>query len=245
MKSQYLLPVLILISISCTKQLTIDEVIDQTISAYGGDSVYNSLIEFDFRDKHYVAKYHNYKYEFKRSFSDSLGQIVDVLNNDGFERTIDDSVVVVNEEWQGKYSRSINSVVYFFRIPFIMKDGAVQPKLIGETTIKDQDYYKVVISFSEDGGGEDFDDLFVYWINKSNFFIDYLAYSYSTEGGGKRFREAINPRNIDGLQIVDYINYKPKDMQVSIEDYDSYFLEGGMKELSRIENRNVSIEYLD
>ena len=242
---RFLLFASIIFIVGCTKQLTVDEIIDETINAYGGSKVFNSLIEFDFRDKHYTAKYQNYKYEFKRSFSDSLGQIIDILNNEGFMRTIDDSVVMLTEEWQGRYSRSVNSVIYFFRIPFIMKDGAVKPELIGETTIKDQDYYKVLISFNEDGGGDDFDDRFVYWINKSNFYIDYFAYSYSTDGGGKRFREAINPRNISGLQVEDYINYKPKDMKVAIEDYDSYFIEGGLVELSRIENRNISIEYLD
>jgi hypothetical protein len=35
------------------------------------------------------------------------------------------------------------------------------------------------------------------------------------------------------------------DMKVEIENYDQYFVETGMKELSRIENENVSIEYLE
>ncbi len=242
---RYALITLIIFAAGCTPPLTVDDIIDKSIDAYGGGKVNSSIIEFDFRSKHYSAKYHNYKYELIRSFSDSTGLVVDVLNNDGFTRTINDSIVMLDDKWSGKYSRSVNSVIYFFRIPFIMKDEAVKPELIGEATIKDQTYHKVRITFSEQGGGDDYDDSFIYWVNQENFFIDYFAYSYSTDGGGKRFREAINPRNIIGLRTTDYINYEPKDLQVAIEDYDTYFIEGGMKELSRIENKNISIEYLD
>lgn len=226
------------------KNLTVDDVINNTVEAYGGEKVFNSIIEFDFREIHYYAKYHNYQFSLKRIFSDSTGHIVDELNNEGFIRLRNDSTILLDEEWTGKYSRSVNSVIYFFRIPFVLKDPAVHAELIGESFVEKTDYYKIRISFSEEGGGEDFDDSFVYWVNKENFFIDYMAYSYSTDGGGKRFRKAINPRVIDGLRVVDYINYKPQDAQVPIEDYDTYFFENGLEELSRIVNENVSIEYL-
>jgi hypothetical protein len=236
---------ILLIATGCTKELTVDEIIDSSIDAYGGQKVYNSIIEFDFRNRHYLARYHNYKYLLQRTFSDSTGHFVDALTNEGFTRSQNDSLLVLDEEWAGKYSRSVNSVVYFFRIPFVLRDGAAKPELLGVTAINEQSYYKVKVSFSEDGGGDDFDDSFIYWINQTDFHIDYFAYSYSTDGGGKRFREAINPRTVNGLYTVDYINYEPKDMQVAIEIYDQYFLDGGLEELSRIENKNVSVEYLE
>jgi len=236
---------IIILSVGCTKELTVDEIIDSSIEAYGGQKVFNSAIQFDFRDKHYLTEYHNQRFVLKRTFSDSTGNYIDELTNEGFTRIHNDSLLPLDEEWTGRYSRSVNSVVYFFRIPFILKDEAVKPELLEPAVINDQNYYKVRVSFSEEGGGDDFDDSFIYWVNQNNFHIDYFAYSYSTSGGGKRFREAINPRTIDGFFTVDYINYKPNDMEVEIENYDQYFLEGGMKELSRIENKNVSIEYLE
>jgi hypothetical protein len=202
---------MLLLAFGCTKHLTVNDIIDKSINAYGGQKVLNSNIQFDFRKKHYQAKYHNNRYELTRSFSDSTGNYVDILNNDGFTRTYNATLVSLNEEWKGKYSRSINSVIYFFRVPFNMKDGAVIPELIDQNT----------------------------------FYVDYMAYSYSTSGGGKRFRETINQRDVNGLHVVDYINYEPEDMGVAIEEYDKYFLEDGLKELSRIINENVSIEYLN
>ncbi len=242
-------PVLIIVLLfalgSCTKEFTAEEIIEQTIAAYGGDKVYNSVIEFDFRKKHYVAKYHNYRYELKRIFDDSTGHVVDVLTNDGFTRTVNDSVVALDEKWTSRYANSVNSVIYFVRIPFVLKDPAVIKKLLGTSTIDGKEYYKVEVSFTEEGGGDDFDDRYVYWINKDTFYIDYFAYSYSTSGGGKRFRVAINPREVNGWRVVDYINYKPKDLDVDIAGYDTYFPTGGMEELSRIINENVSIKYLE
>ena len=211
---------ILFIALGCDKEPTVNEIIDNSISAYGGQKVFNSAVDFDFRERHYMAKYHNYKFQLKRTFSDSTGRYVDELNNDGFTRTRKDLLVVLDEEWTGKYSRSVNSVIYFFRIPFVLKDGAVNPELLDAATIKGQGYYKLRVSFSEEGGGDDFDDSFIYWINKDNFLIDYFAYSYSTDGGGKRFREAINPRTVNGLYAVDYINYEPRDLNIAIENYD-------------------------
>ncbi len=245
MRNQVLIIVLLFALGSCTQEFTAEEIIEQTIAAYGGDKVYNSIIEFDFRKKHYVAKYHNYRYELKRIFDDSTGHVVDVLTNDGFTRTVNDSVVALDEKWTSRYANSVNSVIYFVRIPFVLKDPAVIKKLLGTSTIGGKEYYKVEVSFTEEGGGDDFDDRYVYWLNKDTFYIDYFAYSYSTSGGGKRFRVAINPREVNGWRVVDYINYKPKDLSVSIDEYDTYFSEGGLEELSRIINENVSIKYLE
>ena len=235
-----------MLTYSCSeKELTAEELIDRTITAYGGEQVFNSVIEFDFRDKHYIARYDNQRYSLKRIFSDSTGHIIDELYNDGFIRMRNDSLVNLDEEWTGKYSRSVNSVIYFFRIPFVLRDAAVRPEYLGEVKLRDKNYYKLRVNFTEEGGGDDFDDSFVYWIHQQSYRIDYLAYSYSTDGGGKRFREAINQREVNGLLVVDYINYEPSDLNVAIEDYETYFEQGGLVELSRIENRNVRIEYLN
>ena len=118
-------------------------------------------------------------------------------------------------------------------------------KRLPDGNIKGLPYYKIEATFSEEDGGDDFDDRFVYWINKDNYEIDYMGYSYSTDGGGKRFRAAFNARRVDGWLINDYINYEPNDISVSLDDYDTYFESGDMKELSLIENVNVEVEYLD
>jgi hypothetical protein len=229
---------------ACQQDKTAEEIVRASIMAHGGNSVYNSQVDFEFRNKHYTATYNDGRFKLERLFEDSVGIVHDILTNEGFQRNINDSSVVLDKEWTGKYSRSVNSVVYFFRIPFVLTDQAVMLKKLGTSTINGREYHKIEATFGEEGGGDDYDDRFIYWINTTTYTVDYFAYSYSTDGGGKRFRKAINPRTINGWLVMDYINYKPKDLEVPLDDYDRYFEEGGMKELSRIVNENVEVKYL-
>lgn len=244
MKSLLPFFVLLFVLSACTKEPAAEEILSSAIKAHGGDKVYNSTIAFDFRNKHYVGVYNGGKYELSRHFSDTLGnKIVDVLTNEGFNRSINDTTVAVTDEWAGKYSNSVNSVFYFLKLPFNLKDDAVILTYIGEGTIDNKPYYKLKVTFGEEGGGEDFDDVFVYWVNKETYTLDYFAYEYATNGGGKRFRKAFNQRSVNGWLMSDFINYKPKDLKVDIADYDTYFAKDGLKKLSEIVNKNVEVIY--
>ena len=71
--------------------------------------------------------------------------------------------------------------------------------------------------------------------------MDYLAYLYHTDGGGMRFREAINPRRVNGVLIQDYINFKPEDESMDINNISELYENGELEELSRIINEGVAI----
>lgn len=244
MKHFTLILSIIIIATSCQKEPSAKEIILKSIEAHGGDKVYNSQFSFDFRNTHYQARYTNGNYVLSRQFADSLeNSIKDVLTNDSFERIINDTSVTVAKEWEIKYSNSVNSVFYFFRLPFNLNDEAVILTYLGKGTIENTEYFKVKITFSEDGGGDDFTDQFVYWFNSETYVLEYFAYEYETSGGGKRFRKAINQRTINGLLVSDYINYEPKELSIDIAQYDTYYEQGGFKKLSEIINKNVEITY--
>lgn len=243
---KFILSILILAGLlsACTQEPTAQEILANAIQSHGGDKVYNTNISFDFRDKHYTADYKAGQYKLIRNFTDTLGnQYQDILTNVGFERSINDSISDVTDEWAGKYSNSINAVFYFFRTPFNLTDEAVILSYLGKGKLEGKDYYKIKVTFGEERGGEDFDDIFVYWFDVETYTLDYLAYEYATDGGGKRFRKAFNQREENGWLVSDYINYKPKDIKVDIADYDNYFEKDGFKKLSEIVNKNVKVTY--
>ena len=97
------------------------------------------------------------------------------------------------------------------------------------------------MTFSQEGGGKDFEDEFIYWFDVENYTIKYLAYSYLTDGGGARFREAFNPRTIGKIRFVDYVNYKPNPETRYIMNFDSLFESGSLEELSLIEIKNIVV----
>ncbi|GGG43162.1 DUF6503 family protein [Bizionia arctica] len=227
---------------SNTSVLNEDEIINKTIKVSGGDKFDVSNIEFDFRDKHYVAKRNKGAFQLERHFKDSIFSVKDVVDNDGFNRFVNDEMLDIPDSMAVKYAASVNSVHYFSVLPYGLNDAAVIRTSLGEESIKGNSYYKIQVTFNADGGGEDFEDVFVYWINTKTFKTDYLAYSYNeADGVGFRFREAYNEQFVNGIRFVDYNNYKPKDKEIDILNSGSLFETNQLELLSKIELKNVTV----
>jgi superfamily I DNA/RNA helicase len=230
---------------SCKKEtpLTAQDIVNKTIEVSGGEKYLNAEINFDFRGKHYRSIREGGKFQYEREFQDSIGTIKDVLNNDGFQRYVNDVLSEIPDSMALKYTSSVNSVHYFALLPYGLNDTAVNKTYLGEVKIKGKIYYKIKITFSQDGGGEDYEDVFVYWINKDTFKADYIAYSYIEDDGvGIRFREAYNERIINGLRFVDYNNYKSENYSADPLNLDKAFEASRLKLLSKIELENIVVK---
>jgi len=227
---------IILASVSCgTKEDKATTVIQRAIEAHGG-SGYDTLdLRFRFRDRHYVIDKKGGLYQYTRLFTDSTGRkIVDVLQNNGFERTIDNELQTLPLKEVNAYSNALNSVVYFALLPIGLNDAAVIKKHKGEHDVKGKTYHLIEVSFVEEGGGADFEDVFLYWIDVDSYFIDYLAYSFHVDGGGVRFREAVNRRKSGNIYLQDYINYKPTNPETSLDSLMTLFEQNQLEKLSEI-----------
>ena len=245
---RYLFIFSLLILISCKPaeaNLTAQQIIDKTILFSGVDKVINSEITFKFRDKQYAATRENKSFKLYRHFIKDSIVIEDILTNNGYERLENTKRVEVADSMISRYSNSINSVHYFSVLPYGLNDKAVQKKILESSIIKGKEYYKIEISFSENGGGEDFEDIFIYWIGKENFLIDYLAYSYHTNGGGIRFRVLKEQCVKGGIRFVDYYNYKPIDSEISLLDTDKAFENNRLKKVSEIILKDIKVKLLD
>ena len=220
------------------------QIIAEAIEAHGGDKYRQATIEFDFRDKHYKYMQNGAAYQYERIFKDSIDQKVrDVLTNDNFIREVAEKPVEVSEKWKGKYSNSVNSVMYFLMLPFRLEDPAVNTNYVGESKIKGEPYHKIKVTFGQEGGGKDYQDIFMYWFHQDKKTMDYLAYSYDVDGGGVRFREAINTREVEGILFQDYNNYKAN-LEDPLEDLDMLFEMDKLKMLSEIINENIKVKIL-
>ncbi|MEM7186528.1 MAG: DUF6503 family protein, partial [Bacteroidota bacterium] len=206
--------------------LTAQAIVDKAIAVSCSDNCEKATIDFTFRDRCYVSKRDGGSFQFERITSDSTGVTHDILSNAGFQRFKNDTLVQVVDTMATRYANSVNSVHYFAQLPFGLNDGAVQKELLGEAMIHGEPYHEVGVSFTQEGGGTDFQDKFVYWIHKSRFTVDYLAYSYETDGGGIRFREAYNERVVNGIRFVDYNNYKPQSLEIELTSLDQLFQQG-------------------
>ncbi len=218
-------------------------VIEKAIEVSGGEKYLNSTIRFDFRDRSYVGTRKNGLFIYERLFTDSLGNYHDILDNKGFTRRLNDQDIDVVDSMAQKYTNSVNSVLYFALLPYGLNDPAVIKEYLGETEIGEKRYHKVKITFMQEGGGVDYQDVFVYWVNMENHFIDYFGYTYETDGGGKRFREAYDPQIVNGIRFQNYINYEPKEGDTTdITQFDSLYVSGQLDTLSLIELEQIEVE---
>lgn len=242
-KEWYLL-LLIVLAVACKAPNEAENIVNQSIEAHGGDLYKSAEISFTFRERQYKIFKSPNSYSYTRAFTDEGKKTVDVLNKEGFSREVDGEMVALSEEDKLAYTNSVNSVAYFAFLPYGLNDAAVIKKSLGSEIIEGKDYHLIKVTFEKDGGGEDFEDEFLYWINKETYLIDYLAYSYHTDGGGLRFRKAINTNEVSGLFLQDYENYKPEDESIPVEDLAELFKNGELKLLSEILLEDIQVKFV-
>ena len=217
------------------------QIVDNAIEVHGGKAYRSFHLEFDFRNRHYTASRNGGVFTYTREFTDSTGVIKDVLNNDGLTRFRNGSILDITDERKHAFTKSVNSVIYFALLPYGLNDKAVNKQWVKEVTIKNEPYDMVRVTFDQQNGGEDHSDIFLYWFHQQKHTMDYFAYKYETDGGGLRFREAINPRRIGGILWQDYINYKPADESIPLEDLESMFISGSLERLSEVKMENAKV----
>ncbi|WP_299602398.1 DUF6503 family protein [uncultured Aquimarina sp.] len=222
-------------------QYSAQEIIDKTISAAGGAKFDAVKIRFNFRDKEYISTRDHGNYLLERKIFGKEGIVHDIVANDGLTRSVENCVVNVADSLITKISDGVNSVHYFANLPYGLNAPAVNKELVGESKINNLPYYKIKVTFDQEGGGTDFEDEFLYWIHKEKFTVDYLAYKYAVDGGGIRFRQAYNDRVIKNIRFVDYNNYKTDDMSTPLSDLDVLFEKGALKLLSKIELKDIYV----
>lgn len=234
---------------TASESLTGDIVVNRSIDNSGGkvfDSSTAVTIKFDFRGIEYKSTYSSEGKVLRRHIYNENDTIVDLLKGDQFARYINEEIVKVPDSMIPRYSASVNSVHYFSVLPYGLNDKAVHKTLLGEETINNKPYHKVKVTFSEEGGGEDFDDEFIYWIDTQTYKVDYLSYSYAEDDGkGLRFREAYNERIVNGIRFVDYNNYKPETNTVGLVNLGRLFENKQLKLLSKIELEAITVDLID
>lgn len=219
-------------------------IVDKGIATHGFNNILNKEINFDFRDKHYTAIYaEDGSYVFTRSFQKGGSSVIDSLTNIKFNRYINGLKQEISDEWKGKYSASVNSVLYFALLPYRLNDDAVIKEYVGKQKLESANYHLIKVSFKKEGGGEDFDDEYLYWFNDKTGKLDYLAYNYrEEEGRGVRFRKAFEAHEVEGLIFNQYLNYACQNGDVELSSLGDSLENEKLELLSQIVNENIEVQ---
>ena len=231
--------------ISCDSRTEAEKIVDAAIDAYGGVLYEKTAITFDFRGTHYSIFKSSTAFEYSREFSDSTGQVVDVLNNSGFTRKVNGVLIdTLTEERIGAFSRSVNSVAYFAFLPYGLNDAAAIKTYLGPTEVKGKKYNLIKVTFQAEGGGEHFEDEFLYWFGVDDSKMDYMAYSYHTDGGGVRMRDVRATREVGGIRFQDYNNLKSAHKETPLDSMQVLYEIGALVKLSEINLENIKTSLL-
>jgi hypothetical protein len=216
------------------------KIVDASIEAAGGDLYKNREIAFTFRGREYRTYRESGKRILMRTTKTDTSKIEDILSGSVFERRIDGVLQLLADSTELKLAEAVNSVHYFAYLPQGLNDAAVNKTYLGKKTLGGDEYHKIQVTFDQEGGGTDFEDVFVYWFNTKTHNPDFLAYEYHTNGGGKRFRQVFNERKVGGIRFVDYRNYKYEG-PLKVSALDSLFLRDELEFLSLIELKGVVV----
>lgn len=217
-----------------------EAIVDDAIAFHGGPLYDEADISFMLRNRAYTISRNGGKYVYTSSHDDSLGVYRRELSNAGFTETLNGSPLALTAKDSLLHAESVNSVVYFTLLPAFLNDPAVYKTLDGTDTLGGKAYHRIKVTFDEQGGGVDHDDVYLYWFDKETSRMDYLAYSFTVNDGGSRFRKAVNSRRINGIIFQDYENYKgpAPDSLAHIADM---FRAGRLQLLSMVELNSISV----
>lgn len=217
-----MVPALVLICGCGINQPSGNEIMDKAFARHGGEYLKNLEIDFKFRNYEYEAKIVNGEFAFQHRTPIGFSNVSESTKRENFS------------------SSDTKSVFHFALLPYNVNDKLANKELMCTSKIKGEDYYKVEVTFDTNGGGENFEDVYIYWVHKENFTIDYLAYSFYINGGGVRFREAYNQREVNGVRFQDYINYTI-DEDYPAQELDYAFQTGLLREISRIDLDDIEV----
>ena len=236
-----ILGLLTALSSGCEEERSAQDIVDEAIENAGGSLYQDSEVRFIFREREYIRSFENNREVLKRITRKADTVYTDIRKGDSFQRFLNGQPVQLADSLARSMSNSVNSVHYFAYLPFGLNDPAVNKRLLGKSVIKGREYYEVEVTFNQEGGGDDFEDVYIYWFNTTTGKPDYLAYLFHIDGGGLRFREAVNERYVGGLRFVDYKNYKPTSDTVRVADLDTLFEKGSLELLSEINLEEIAV----
>jgi hypothetical protein len=210
-------------------------IVDAAIERHGGGLFEDSRIRFDFRGTRFEFFRDAGVFRYERVYRDPLGRTVsDVMDNDGTHMFVNGGEVALTPEERESVEYDVNSVIYFAFLPFRLRDPAARIGALDPDTIRGEPYHRVEVTFTEEGGGVDSDARFVHWIHADSLTLDYFAYRYSRDGGGARFRRAVNRREIGGILVQDFENYAPAGPVEDVAELSRHFEDGTLDLLSLV-----------
>ena len=143
----------LLLSCQNAKDLSAIAYIEASVEAHGMTEFNKKSIDFQFRNYRYTQRQDSQGLIYTRR-KNTTPEVLDLLHSkNGFQRTLANEKVVLADSIALVYSESVNSVLYFFRLPYSLKDTGAIKTLMDTEQISGRTYQKVGVYFTSENGG--------------------------------------------------------------------------------------------
>ena len=248
--TRYLTIAIVLVALSCkpknnstsnksiTSEISANELLQKTIDAHGGEQLLkDSFIEFKIDKTSFSLQYDTGRANFKqiRQLDSDTHTLSYKYGN--IQYFINDSLQ--SEESYSKRMAEISlfGFLYTFSIPFNLTANDVIISKQANVTIRQKEYYTLDVQFTKIPDLPE--DHFLLYIDIDSYEIGYVALQHDLSGSKPQFRRMIQPRKIKGILFQDYINYKPKEKFVPLDQLLNLYEDQELVQVSLIENKNI------
>ena len=226
-------------------------------AAHGSAGLDGATALFTFRGTPYQATHDGGRFRYARTRTEGGQTVEEIVDNDGARRLVDGTEVALSADEAAALHTSVNSVVYFALLPHALAAPAVRARSLAPDTVGGAPYRRVEVTFDQAGGGDDWQDRYVYWIHADRATVDYLAYSYEPTPGdtaraetGSRFREVIGVTEVPApggqtVRFQDYRNLTADRIGTEIERYGELFDAGQTFSVSEVRTEAPAVRAVE
>ena len=223
------------------------DVVDRAIALHGGGVYRRSETRLETCSKsgcsQVVAKADGSRFDYTVSGKSQGAQLTVRATNDTVEVHRDGQAVVIAAHEEQSFRDWTMSRVYFCFLPYRLNDPGVFKQDLGLVTWEGRRLHKVKVTF-EAGSSTDASDEYVYWLDPQTARVEYFAYSYDNNGGGLRFRRAINHRRVGGILFFDQENLGVDGPGLSVDAIDATYVRDKLRHVSTVRCEAITVQPL-
>lgn len=229
------------LALGCSQkqELSAIDILKKSAENSGYDRFINSKITFDIKDFHYTInrKHNDVVYTVERT-KDSINYLATYNNGQ--------AAYFINSEQQpaGTYELFTNfrleGLVNTLSIPHIFFDYGVKARRVDDVEIRNIQYYSLYVTITNPDK-EKPDDVFILYINKESFLVDYFADNYQLTNNKNLFRRLYNSRVVEGIRFYDHYVFISRVEDTPLEDLYKNFNIGAVLSTNNFQLENITV----
>ncbi len=215
-----------------------EEILQLSQKKHGNDGYTKNNIQFYIETTRFQHKIENYRPKLTQTRITDDGTVHKATYYGGLiQYYINDSLQSEDRYPVQMLERSLYGLIYTSTLPLSLKGNDLKLELLQNVIIRQKEYITLKVTNKDLQN----DDVFILYLDKNNFELDYVALKHSLTSNYPQFRRFINQRPINGILFQDYIIFAPKTPELPLEEFYIQYNEASLKEIRTIKLDSIKV----